>query len=272
MEIVFILLLIYFYRQTKPRPVSVKGKPSKKTAVIKNYGFSFSEKEWLGQLGKKKSLRHLKKLPYEKRLLQNLYIPREDGSTTEIDLVMISETGIYVVESKNFSGWIFGSDRDKYWTQTLKNGKKYKFFNPVWQNEGQIKALQEVLDLKEDRMYRSYIVFSLRSVIKSMSVTRKHVVVMNRDDLYETALEDGKTRETVFTREKVQEIYDLLEPYTKASPLLKEKHNRKIEGRIEEPSKVIAFPVANRNSKEINMDDLDGASRKVIPLEMKERQ
>lgn len=39
--------------------------------------------------------------------------------TYEIDLIMISETGIYVFESKNYSGWIFGDEKQRYWTQIL---------------------------------------------------------------------------------------------------------------------------------------------------------
>jgi hypothetical protein len=50
----------------------------------------------------------LEKLKGDHKLLTNVYLPKKDGSTTEIDLIMIDETGIYVFESKNYSGWIFG--------------------------------------------------------------------------------------------------------------------------------------------------------------------
>ncbi|TCT14547.1 nuclease-like protein [Natranaerovirga pectinivora] len=74
---------------------------------------------------------YLEKLEGEPKLMTNLYIPKENGSTTEIDLIMISETGIYVFESKNYSGWIFGDEMQKNWTQTLQNRQKNKFFNPI---------------------------------------------------------------------------------------------------------------------------------------------
>lgn len=56
-----------------------------------------------------------------------MYVPKDDGTTTEIDLIMLSPMGIYVFESKNYSGWIFGNEKSRYWTQTLENKKKNNF-------------------------------------------------------------------------------------------------------------------------------------------------
>ena len=50
-------------------------------------------------------------------VLKNLYVPLQ-GKTTEIDLLMIHEKGIFVFESKNYSGWIFGSSDQLNWTQS----------------------------------------------------------------------------------------------------------------------------------------------------------
>lgn len=56
-------------------------------------------------------------------VLKNVYVPTED-KTTEIDLLMIHEKGIFVFESKNYSGWIFGSADQLNWTQSLENGRR----------------------------------------------------------------------------------------------------------------------------------------------------
>ena len=53
-------------------------------------------------------------------VLKNLYLPMK-GKTTEIDLLMIHEKGIFVFESKNYSGWIFGSEDQLKWTQCFKS-------------------------------------------------------------------------------------------------------------------------------------------------------
>ncbi len=68
------------------------------------------------------------------------------GNTTQIDHVFVSVFGIFVVETKNKGGWIFGSERGREWTQTFPNGQKYKFQNPLRQNYGHVKAIQEVLN------------------------------------------------------------------------------------------------------------------------------
>lgn len=54
------------------------------------------------------------------RFLFNVYIPKKNGETTEIDVMMISKKGIFVFESKNYSGWIFGSEDQKNWYQTIR--------------------------------------------------------------------------------------------------------------------------------------------------------
>ena len=50
------------------------------------------------------------------------------GKTTEIDLLMLHEKGIFVIESKYYSGWIFGSEDQLKWTQCFRNGRKEHFY------------------------------------------------------------------------------------------------------------------------------------------------
>ena len=76
-----------------------------------------------GRLGEFYTYKDLKPLDGYKRYLFNLYIPKENGETTELDVVLLHESGIYVFESKNYSGWIFGTETQRYWTQTLPAGR-----------------------------------------------------------------------------------------------------------------------------------------------------
>ena len=64
------------------------------------------------------------------KILRNIYIPKDDGSTSEIDVLYISRKGIFVFESKNYSGWIFGKESDQYWTVSLPNGQKNILAHP----------------------------------------------------------------------------------------------------------------------------------------------
>ncbi len=120
-----------------------------------------------GTYGEYLLVKALKEMPGEKRILTNCYIPKDDGTTTELDIVMIHETGIYVIESKNFSGWIFGRDTDTHWTHTFPNGKKYQFYNPILQNKYHIKHLRNIIG--NDLYYYSFVVFGNNCKLKDIS-------------------------------------------------------------------------------------------------------
>lgn len=109
-------------------------------------------------------------------VLKNVYIPVQ-GKTTEIDLIMIHEKGIFVFESKNYSGWIFGSTDQLNWTQSLQNGYKNKFYNPIRQNRTHIKALAEYLE-RPVSDFVSYIVFSERCTLKSVPDNTNDVIIV----------------------------------------------------------------------------------------------
>lgn len=93
-------------------------------------------------------------------LLNNLTLPDQDGGTTQIDHVLLSPFGVFVIESKNYKGWIFGSARQKMWTQKFKNKKSYKFQNPLHQNYKHIQVLSHLLaDLLGPEHLHSIVVF-----------------------------------------------------------------------------------------------------------------
>ena len=89
-------------------------------------------------------------------LTKNVTLPTEDG-TTQIDHIIVSKFGIFVIETKNMKGWIFGSANQKVWTQKIF---KYtsKFQNPLHQNYKHVKTLQSCLDIKGDNVF-SVIIF-----------------------------------------------------------------------------------------------------------------
>ena len=89
-------------------------------------------------------------------LINNVTLPTEDG-TTQIDHIIVSIYGVFVIETKNLRGWIFGRPNQKTWTlQRYK--KRYLFQNPLRQNYKHIKALQSTSNL-EDKQLHSLVVF-----------------------------------------------------------------------------------------------------------------
>lgn len=116
-----------------------------------------SVKHDIGRYGEYLTYKYLKQFESNgAKFLFNVYIPKENGETTEIDVLMICSNGIFVFESKNYSGWIFGSESQKNWYQTLPSGRgrshKEHFYNPIMQNRSHIKYLKAFLN-KEIPMY-----------------------------------------------------------------------------------------------------------------------
>lgn len=83
--------------------------------------------------------------------LNNLTLPTKNG-TTQIDHVIVSKFGIFVVEAKNIDGWIFGDERSSVWT-VVKPGRKFKIQNPMRQNYRHVKAISEFLGVDEARLH-----------------------------------------------------------------------------------------------------------------------
>ena len=80
--------------------------------------------------------------------LNNVTFPLANGDSTQIDHIIVSVYGIFVIETKNYKGWIYGSEKQKQWTQAFPNGSKFKFQNPLRQNYLHIKTLADLLGLE----------------------------------------------------------------------------------------------------------------------------
>ena len=96
-------------------------------------------------------------LPDFYQVLNNVTLSLEGGGTTQIDHIIISRCGVFVIETKARSGWIFGTETQKQWTQKLHN-KSYKFQNPLFQNYMHIKAIETLISVPAHTM-QSVIVF-----------------------------------------------------------------------------------------------------------------
>ena len=98
-------------------------------------------------------------------VLNDVYLPLPDGTTTQIDHIVVSRYGIFAVETKNYSGWIFADANSKVWTQTIYR-KKSKFQNPMRQNYRHVCAIADSLGI--DRSYvKGVVVFIGGSTFKT---------------------------------------------------------------------------------------------------------
>lgn len=120
-------------------------------------------------------------------VLQNLYIPKENGGTSEIDAVLICTKGLYVFESKNIAGYIFGDEKHREWTVTFFSGnkttEKHKLYNPIWQNNTHIRHLKRYLN--SSIPVNSVIVFSDRGELKNIPRRTESATIIQTRDLKE---------------------------------------------------------------------------------------
>lgn len=219
----------------------------------------FSIRHDLGRYGEYLTYKRLKCFENDgAKFLFNVYIPKDNGETTEIDVLMISPKGIFVFESKNYSGWIFGSENQKNWYQTLPMGRgrsrKEHFYNPIMQNCSHIKHLK--LLIGEQFPTYSIIVFSERCTLKSVTLKGHDGIVVKRDnvlhvvsDIYE------RTSEHILSEKEIINLYEKLYPFTQVSDAQKTQHIANIQNKLETKSSV---SVSNDNEPTSEIKDVSG--------------
>lgn len=134
------------------------------------------------------------------RYITNLILLDSNNRSHQIDHIEIRENGIFCIETKNYSGWIFGSEKQQYWTQCLYK-EKHQFLNPLKQNISHICQIQEALDKKYK--INSLVVF-VQNNAKKVHISN----VVNLKDLksYLKNYDDG----TRLTNEEMDWIYNKL--------------------------------------------------------------
>ncbi len=191
--------------------------------------FTLFKTQLKGSLGEKEVSSILYLLDDSKYKVFNDIVLNVGGKTTQIDHLIVSDFGLFVIETKNYKGWIFGSENSEYWTQALYN-QKHRFYNPIRQNFGHIVALKNCLCEFHNIKYISIVVFLPRAEIKVntttavtytyglLDVIRKHADVnltehekdrifrriscMNSSITYDKALHIKSVNQTIEYRER----------------------------------------------------------------------
>lgn len=163
-----------------------------------------------------------------RKIITNAYIPTS-RSTTEVDLIMLHHSGVYVVEFKSYSGWIFGSEESQYWLQTFPNGDKMNFYNPIRQNEGHIASLMKFLGRKDRENFHSIILFSDRCTFKELHCRHTDAFLIHSRELKKTLRKAGRKTKYALTRSEIRAIHKQLLPCTKVSKQVKKDHLRTVK-------------------------------------------
>ncbi len=179
-----------------------------------------------GRYGEYSLYRHLQ--PFELsncKFLFNLYVPRENGKTSEIDLIMFHPKGLFVIESKNYSGWIFGNESNRQWTQTLPIGygesHEERFYNPIMQNSTHIRAIRKYID-SSIPVY-SVIAFSDKCTLKDITV-RSNAIVTYYSDLQQAIQSRLLETNNNISPELISQAYNKLSQFSNADDYIKYQH------------------------------------------------
>ena len=154
-------------------------------------------------------------MPKDALLFRNLYLPTTSG-TTEIDLLLITRKKIFIFEVKNYRGRITGSYRKHDWKQYHHvYGCRY-FYNPVWQNEGHIRAFLNLFPEISPAKVCSYVVFTGNCELAHIHVRRRIARVIT-----DAALEKRFRRDSFFARRflsygELMTLKDALTPYSRS--------------------------------------------------------
>ena len=112
--------------------------------------------------------------------------------------------GIFVIETKNYNGWIYGGEHAEYWTQNIY-GNKYQLYNPILQNAGHVRALRRILKDYEPLPILPIVAFSGKADIK---VKVEEACVVYWSQIRSVINQFGEKR---LTRAQVNEICDAVQ-------------------------------------------------------------
>ncbi len=185
----------------------------------------------IGMMGEASVKQKLAKLdPKIYKVLHDVMIKQPDGKTSQIDHLVISPYGVFVIETKNYKGWIIGSEHSQYWTQVIYK-RKEKLYNPIRQNYGHIKALEGYLE-DSSVTFISIIVFGTRAELK---LENMNTDVIRSPQLLSTIRKYQTIR---LTDEKVADMHQKLATGVVHSHKERKQHVRDIKEKLAQDRKM----------------------------------
>jgi hypothetical protein len=222
--LVFLLLklaVLFFLKGSKSRKNKYQPVKSKKENSVADWNRpDINSPEFKGFQGEQIIIdllyRFLDRGKYH--FFNDLILPEKEG-TTQIDHLIVSEYGIFIIETKNMKGLIFGNPSQKFWTQWLTNGK-YPFQNPFRQNYKHKKCLEGLLKIESDVYFEAVVfieganfpkgqpdrVFYPKEFIQFVKSQTKKVLLDNEIDMVLSVI-DASRLEPSFETDKRHKAY-----------------------------------------------------------------
>ena len=157
----------------------------------------------IGQIGERSVYSILTHLPDEYHLYNDVLLKAKSGRTIQIDHVVVSPYGIFVIETKNYQGMIIGNGNSDQWRQNIW-GKEYSLYNPEMQNISHVGVLKQIMPYKAKCNVHSIVVFMDKARLNLRNI--KESVIYARELIGE--IESYTTM--VFSRDEVNDINNIL--------------------------------------------------------------
>jgi Nuclease-related domain len=177
---------------------------------------------WIGKRGERFVSKKLNRLdPIHYKVLNDVMLPsRGNSATTQIDHIVVSNYGIFCIETKAYKGWIFGNAHDEKWTQVIFRHKE-RLYNPLRQNFAHTKAVEDLLGQRLKRPIVSLVAFPYAGKLK---ISGTDSVGFAGDVVRKIASYPSP----VFTDVERDEIYDLLARANILDKEARKLHNREV--------------------------------------------
>ena len=167
--------------------------------VTKSYRGTKSERDLV--------LKLLKHRITSENIFHDLYVEKQNGEFSQIDLVVLTSVGVIVFEVKDFSGWIYGNGNHSHWTKVLAYGKnKYRFYNPIKQNSKHIQDLRNQIKQLNNLPFYSIIVFYGDCVLKEVNFVPKGTYLVKQKRVLEVMKMIEKENEPGLYINKIESI------------------------------------------------------------------
>lgn len=186
----------------------------------------------IGKQGEEDTIYQLSRVRGPKYILHNLYVPLNNGAgTTEIDMILIHKTGIFVIENKNYAGWIYGDESESRWLQVqTKDGKRWEklFYSPIRQNQNHIRNLKHFLEeaFDWDIPYCSVIVFNDKAKLKRIRITSEELLVSESRKIKRRLHKKMRRMKRVFGKRQMAALYQRLAPLENPGKRVKRQHEK----------------------------------------------
>ncbi|MFX3673476.1 MAG: nuclease-related domain-containing protein [Paenisporosarcina sp.] len=194
--------------------------------------------ERIGDLGEYKINIQLDQLPKDCKPISDLMLPNAKSKSgySQIDHIILSPYTIFVIETKNYAGTIYGDFKRAKWSV---NGK-FPMMNPFHQNYGHIKAIHNLIPQVDITQFVSMVSFTKRSTFKVNEELRK--IQSNELIVYDTELSEFMARKInvlkltmktpAFTEEQINEMYTVLKTENILDPYLRANHVQNINSSV----------------------------------------